>query len=223
MDGELQPGDMLPKESDLERAYGVSKAPVRQAMGKLETEALIVRRQGKGTFVSDRTEQLRWLVFGGFREFYEEHFKELSCRMLTVESIFPDEKTKQVLNLRNDNQVIHIHRLRSLAEIPVFSIHSFLPDTMNIETFRKAGDFFNISNVLKKYFSIDLKSAKEFITAVQADENTAECLKIDAGSPVLQIERTNFDDLGNLVHFSRYFCCSELCCYCSSYGMDGSC
>jgi len=223
MDGELKPGDMLPKEVDLERMYGVSRAPVRQAMGKLETEALIVRRQGKGTFVADRTEQLRWLVFGGFREFYEEHFEELYCKTLMVETILPDEKTKQILRLRDDSHVIHIHRLRSWTDIPVFSIHAYLPDTMNVETFRKAGDFFNISNVLKKYFSINLKSAKEFITAVKADDDTARCLKIAVGSPVLQIERTNHDDSGNMVHFSRYFCRSDICCYRSSYGTDGAC
>jgi DNA-binding GntR family transcriptional regulator len=217
MDGDLKPGDMLPKESDLERMYGVSRAPVRQAMGKLEMESMIVRRQGKGTFVADKAEQIRWFLFGGFREFYERHFEELYCRTYLIETIPPDERAKQVLNLKKGRMAIHIHRVRFWSDTPVFSIHTYLPDTMNIDAFRKAGDFFNISNVLKKYFSINLQSAEESITAVSADPHTASSLKIAEGSAVLQVERVNRDDLDNIVHFSRYFCRSDICGYKVSY------
>ena len=47
--GEYAPGALLPTESELEKIYGTSRAPVRQALGVLENEGLVVRRQGKGS------------------------------------------------------------------------------------------------------------------------------------------------------------------------------
>lgn len=222
MDGRLKPGDILPKESELEKKYGVSRAPIRQAMGRLEMEAFIVRMQGKGTFVTDRGEQIRWLLFGGFRKFYEHHFDEVNCRTLLVETSSPDETARRALDLEEGRKTIHIHRVRSWLDTPLFSIHTYLPDTMNINAFKKAGNFFNITDVLKNYFSITLKSAEESIIAVLSKTDTAETLKIPSGSPLLQIERINYDTSGNIIHFSRYFGRSDICPHTSSYGVEGT-
>lgn len=51
--GILVPGDLLPSESELCKALSISRSTVRQAIGALESEGLVVRRQGKGTFVAE--------------------------------------------------------------------------------------------------------------------------------------------------------------------------
>src|SRR5690625_6629609 len=53
-DGTLQPGDMLPSEYQLCRLHDVSRTVVRQALGLLEHEGMIVRTKGKGTYVAPR-------------------------------------------------------------------------------------------------------------------------------------------------------------------------
>ncbi|MFR5969493.1 MAG: GntR family transcriptional regulator, partial [Oscillospiraceae bacterium] len=51
--GTLAPGALLPSEAELCRTFDVSRSTVRQAIGALESEGLVVRKQGRGTFVAE--------------------------------------------------------------------------------------------------------------------------------------------------------------------------
>ena len=53
LSGKLAPGDRMPSEAELTRRFGVSRVVIRQALGILEEEGLVIRVKGKGTFVSD--------------------------------------------------------------------------------------------------------------------------------------------------------------------------
>jgi GntR family transcriptional regulator len=54
-DGEWKPGDLIPSELELAARYRVSQGTVRKAIDELAADNLLVRRQGKGTFVTFRT------------------------------------------------------------------------------------------------------------------------------------------------------------------------
>ena len=51
--GTLATGALLPSEAELCRSFDVSRSTVRQAIGALETEGLVIRKQGRGTFVAE--------------------------------------------------------------------------------------------------------------------------------------------------------------------------
>ena len=51
--GTLQTGDLLPSEAELCKTFEISRSTVRQAIGALESEGLVVRKQGRGTFVAE--------------------------------------------------------------------------------------------------------------------------------------------------------------------------
>ena len=55
--GEWKPGEAIPSEIELARRYNVSQGTVRKAIDALATDNLVVRRQGKGTFVATHTEE----------------------------------------------------------------------------------------------------------------------------------------------------------------------
>ena len=55
--GEWKPGEAIPSEMDLAARYRVSQGTVRKAIDELSADNLLIRRQGKGTFVATHAEQ----------------------------------------------------------------------------------------------------------------------------------------------------------------------
>ncbi|MDR1508680.1 MAG: GntR family transcriptional regulator [Synergistaceae bacterium] len=202
--GELNTGDRLPSEAELEKLYGASRAPVRQALAMLEQEAFLLRRQGRGTFVTDRRKQSHWLFSSGFSKDIERDFDSVSSKTLWVRMEKPDDDVKQVLALSDDQQVIHIHRLRYLKDIPMFSMHNYVRGSLGIEVFKRAGDFFIISEILEGNFHIVSQRAEEEIRAASADDVTSEELQVPAGFPLLNIKRVYYTANDKTVYMSRY-------------------
>ena len=65
LSGSYEPGELLPREDDFADYYGVSKITVRKALEKLETEDLIRRIPGKGTFVADEIPIRKQFIVSG--------------------------------------------------------------------------------------------------------------------------------------------------------------
>lgn len=204
LQGELKPGDQLLAEAEMEKFYNASRAPVRQALAMLEQEAFLVRCQGRGTFVSDRKKQSQWMFSSGFSQDMERDFDYVSSKTLWIHLEKPDEEVRQTLSLDEDQQVIHIRRLRYFKDTPVFLTDNYLRDVLNIETFKRAGDFFIISEILERNFQITLQKAEEEIHAAVADEQTAKEMQIAVGSPILSIKRINYAANDRVVYMSRY-------------------
>lgn len=61
--GQWLPGELIPTEAELAATYGVSKGPIRQALGQLVREGLLDRRQGRGTWVLPRP--VEWSTLSG--------------------------------------------------------------------------------------------------------------------------------------------------------------
>lgn len=203
--GKLQPGDQLPTEAELEKLYAASRAPVRQALSMLEHEAFLTRRQGRGTFVCDRKKESQWLLSGGFSKDMEKDFDDISSKTLWIKMESPNEKIRDLLMLDDGQQVIHIHRLRCFKGTPLFSIHSYFKDSLNINVFKRAGDFFIISEVLERDFQISLHRAEEEIKAVSATPEVAQELQIEEGMPLLQGLRTYYTENNRPVYMSEYY------------------
>ena len=204
LEGALKPGDRLPPEAELEKLYGASRAPVRQALAMLEQEAFLLRRQGRGTFVMDRKKQSHWLFSSGFSQDIERDFDDVNSKTLWVRMEHPDEEIGRILALGGDQQVIHIHRIRYFKETPMFSVHNYVRGSLGIEAFKRAGDFFIISEILEGNFHLMSERAEEEIRAAAADEVVAEDLQVPVGSPILNIERIYYTANDKTVYVSRY-------------------
>ena len=194
----------MPAEAELEKLYSASRAPVRQALAMLEQEAFLLRCQGRGTFVCDRRKESHWLLSSGFSKDMERDFDHLSSKTIWIRSERPDDEVRQILMLDEDQDVIHIHRLRYFKDIPIFSMHNYVRDSLNIETFKRAGDFFIISEVLERDFQITLHRAEEEIRASTADKKMAEEMQITLGFPLLSGKRVYYTENDRVVYMSRY-------------------
>ena len=218
--GECPPGSALPTEAEMEQIYGTSRAPVRQALAQLESEAFIERKQGKGTFVADREKTKHWLQFGGFGVHFTRDFDHIFCKTLGVETTQADQRISKILLLPVNSEVIRVSRIRYIHDDPVFFLEHFIDSRFKEDMFREAGDFFSISQLLEEKSGIRIKSVQEDLQAKAASPETAGYLEIREGSPILTIYRTSYgsDDLP--VIFTRYFARTDLWFYRSTFHID---
>jgi GntR family transcriptional regulator len=194
--------DQLPSERELARDLGVSRMTVRQAVRELIAEGAIYTAPGRGTFVSagDVTQQL-----GGLTSFSQEMTQRgLVPSSRTLESVVTtDPEVAEHLDLRPDEPLIRIRRLRLASDEPMAVETTHLPQALcagveNIDLERAS-----LYEVMQSTFRLRLGAATQRITAQSADAWVAGMLGLEPGDAVLVMERTTLLEDGRPVEFVR--------------------
>jgi GntR family transcriptional regulator len=194
--GEWKPGDMIPSEFDLAARFRVSQGTVRKAIDELATDNLLVRRQGKGTFVATHAEQhiqyrfLRLLPdTGSLEDQGPAERRIVECRRLRA----PAEVARQ-LSLRTGDAVLQVRRVLAFAGAPAIVEELWLPGGpfkgLTIEAL--SDDKGPMYALFETQFGVRMVRAVEKIKAVSADEDTAILLGVAPGYPLLSVERLAF-------------------------------
>ena len=194
--GEWKPGDVIPSEMDLAARFRVSQGTVRKAIDELAAENLVVRRQGKGTFVATHAEQqvqyrfLRLLPDTGDASSEgprQRHFIE--CKRLRAPA-----DIARALGLRSGDAVLHVRRVLSFQQRPTILEDLWLPaapfkglTAERLDSYR--GPMYAL---FETEFGVRMVRAEEKIRALAASEPACELLKVKAGEPLLSVERTAF-------------------------------
>ncbi len=188
--GEWSPGEIIPSEINLARELDVSQGTVRKAITELVENNVLVRKQGRGTFVS--THDNDRALFHFFHISDNDGHKVLpdskvsSCRRRKATRF---EAAK--LNLNVGDRVIRIERMRKINSIPAILETVILPE----QPFNDLGkdDNCQLPNMLyeiyEKQFGITIHSAEEQLSAVSANQQQADLLGLEEGAPLLMIER----------------------------------
>ncbi len=188
--GEWPPGNMIPSEINLALEFGVSQGTVRKAITELVENNVLTRRQGKGTFVSNH--DVHRALFHFFHITDSKGHKVLpessvlSCRRKRASRM---EAAK--LQLSGGADVVRIERVRSISTRPTIVETITLP-TDPFGDLGRGGNY-NLPNTLyelyEKQFGITIHSADERLRAVVASKREASLLNLEAGTPLLEIER----------------------------------
>jgi GntR family transcriptional regulator len=191
--GEWKPGDMIPSEFDLAARFRVSQGTVRKAIDELATDNLLVRRQGKGTFVATHAEQhiqyrfLRLLPDAGSLDSQGPAERRIiECRRLRA----PAEVARQ-LDLRTGDALLQVRRVLAFAHSPAILEDIWLPGTafkgLNLETL--SSDKGPMYALFETQFGVRMVRAVEKLKAVGADADAAVLLGVEVGHPLLSVER----------------------------------
>lgn len=194
--GEWKPGDMIPSELDLAARYKVSQGTVRKAIDELATDNLLVRRQGKGTFVATHAEQhiqyrfLRLLPDAGSLDSQGPAERRIiECRRLRAPA-----EVARLLNLKTGDAVLQVRRVLSFGGQPTILEEIWLPGTpfkgLTLETL--SSDKGPMYVLFETQFGVRMVRATEKIKAVAADREAAEWLALPPGEPLLSVERLAF-------------------------------
>jgi len=202
--GEWQPGEAIPSEIELAARFKVSQGTVRKAVDELATDNLLVRRQGKGTFVATHAEeqtQYRFLrlaaddgTAGGMRR------RLLDCRRLRASA-----DVARSLALKSGDSVVQVRRLLLAGDQPVVLDDIFLPGALfkGLTAERMAAYQGPMYRLFEAEFGVRMIRAEEKIRAVAADEAQAAVLQVAPGSPLLSVERLSLTYGDKVVELRR--------------------
>ncbi|MFT3954800.1 MAG: GntR family transcriptional regulator [Piscinibacter sp.] len=185
------PGEAIPSEIELALRFKVSQGTVRKAIDELATENLLVRRQGKGTFVATHAEQttqyrfLRLQPDDGVTEGGTQR-RFIDCRRLRAPA-----DVARLLGLRSGDAAIQIKRVLSLRGVPVVFDEIWLPAApFKGLTAEKLGSYRGpMYGLFESEYGVRMIRAEEKIRAVAAEGQAAELLAVAPGTPLLSVER----------------------------------
>lgn len=190
-DKEWRPGEAIPSEIDLARRFEVSQGTVRKAIDALAADNLVVRRQGKGTFVATHTEE-RSSLFRFLRIRPNEGGPVAPVsRLLDVRRAKPTGDVARLLALKTGESVLTLRRVLDYAGTPVVLDEITLPAAL-FRGFTKARyDAYRGSmySFFESEFGVRMLKAQERIRAVAADAATAQILGTPQGAPLLAVDR----------------------------------
>ena len=191
--GKWKHGQKIASEPQLAARFAVSVGTVRKAIGELEAENILVREQGRGTFVVSHTRDYMLNVF--FRIVDAENHKELpTVSLIGMKRGRADPRTAALLNLAPRAPVIDIEALLSLKGKPTIFDRIRLPagrfGELGEHLFaRRTGTIYGL---FQERFGITVVRADERITAVAAGEREARLLGVARGTPLLRIQRVAY-------------------------------
>ena len=199
-EGTWKPGEMLPSEQMLAREMGVSHGTVRKVLDALTAENLLLRRQGKGTFVAEH-DQARAL----FRFF---HIARPGGERLVPQSAKVKIKTRaaramecEKLELRNRDAVFEIARLRLIGGKPAIRETIILPQRL-FPRLDRIGELPNtLYSLYQSQFGITIAAAREELRAVISTQEDQSGLGLKAGNPILVIGRVALSLTGQPVEW----------------------
>lgn len=205
--GEWKPGELVPSELELAARFQVSQGTVRKAVDELSAENLLVRRQGKGTFVATHHEpraQFRFLrIVPDQGEPTPATSRFLDCRELRA----PAEIARQ-LRLRHGESVIFLRRLLSFSGKPEVLDDLWLPASIfkGLSAERLASYTGPLYGLFESEFGISMVRADERLRAVAANEESAGLLEVAPGSPLLLVDRVSYTYGDRPVEVRRGLC-----------------
>ncbi len=191
--GEWKPGEAIPSEMDLAGRYRVSQGTVRKAIDELAAENLLIRRQGRGTFVSTHAEQhvqyrfLRLMPDRGDRQSEGPAERAIiDCRRLRATA-----EIARALALRTGDSVLQARRVLSFSGRPTILEDLWLPGTpfKGLTAERLSQYHGPMYALFETEFGVRMLRAEEKIRAVLPDAEQAALLKVAKGTPLLSVER----------------------------------
>ena len=202
--GEWRPGEAIPSEAELAVRFNVSQGTVRKAIDEMAAENLVVRKQGKGTFVASHNDPRAFFRFlrvvpdkGGVAV---PQSVPLECWRAK-----PAQEAARLLDIPLGASINIVRRLLKFDGKPVVLDEIYLPGDvfqgLTLEILQNNQD--SLYTLFETRFGVRMIRAEERIRAVAADRASAEPLQVDEGSPLLSVERVTYTYADKPVEWRR--------------------
>jgi GntR family transcriptional regulator len=192
--GEWRPGQVIPSEQELAARFNVSQGTVRKAIDEMAAENILVRRQGRGTYVASHTDPRQMFRF--LRLLPE------SGELLTHPKSIPvdcwrakaGQEAARILSIEQGAPIIIVRRVLQFGHKPIVADEIYLPEELyqglNMEMLQAWSS--SLYSLFETRFGLRMIRAQERIRAVAADHAAAELLQVKEGMPLLSVERVTY-------------------------------
>jgi GntR family transcriptional regulator len=201
--GKRKPGDRLPTEVELQKQFGVSRITVRNAVTELSLRGVVVRKAALGTFVAQPKIEQELGRLTGFVEDMHAMGMQASARVAKIASIKADDHIASRLNLVPGSPITYIERVRLGNDEPLSFDCTYLPAHIGERVARENLEAKPIFSLLEDQYGIPLREAEYVIEATLASRHVARHLEMQAGMPVLLIERTTYSRDGDPIDYEK--------------------
>jgi len=207
-DGEWAPGEAIPSEIELASRFDVSQGTVRKAVQSLATENLLVRRQGKGTFVATHTEEkasnFRFLRIRR-NDGRAEHPKS---RLINLRRARASADAARALAVKTGDPIFVLRRVLEYGGVPAVLDEITLPAALfrGLTRERCADYAGSMYGFFETEFGVRMLRADERLRAIAADAESARLLHVSPGAPLLAVDRVAYTYGERPVELRRGLC-----------------
>lgn len=189
LEGRLQPHDKLPSEAELSVEHGVSRITVRQALGDLQKEGLILRQQGKGAFVSHPHTSQSLNRLQGLAEALAGRGQPVHSQRLALRALKMPPAVAAQLGAAPGSTGVRLTTLRYVAREPLSVNVSWFGQALGERIARLDVSGRDLIAVLEQDLGETVAQAHLDISAVAMPAREARWLKVAAGEPALRVHR----------------------------------
>jgi GntR family transcriptional regulator len=205
--GVYKPGDKIPAEPLLIRQFDVSRITVRQAIDALTRERLVIRKQGKGTFVAEPTVHYDLLELRGIYDGLVAQGHAPKTRLLAFSHTVPPARIAQRLGA-GQRKLVYWRRLYEVRGKP-FAVADVFLDTGRMRLTRDTVDRNPTYRLLEEIMQERIERADVSICYVRANASLAQILQLPRGAPLMVFERVSYNDQGIPREHSAYYARAE--------------
>lgn len=199
--GRWQPGVQIPSEPELCRLFGVSRTVVRQTLGELENERVLIRRKGRGTFVAERKVSGR--LFQSLTGFHDDMLSQgrvPRTQVLAMSAEPANDLVAAELEIEPGEKVVRIDRLRSVGTEPMLLVTTWLPHDLCHELAAVDLTDRSLYQELAK-LGLHIQHGRRTVEAIQATAADAAELAVKRGDPLLFIRSVTYLPNGRAVEY----------------------
>lgn len=202
--GEFSPNEKLPSEIILAEMFGISRPTLRQALFTLENENIIRRVHGMGTFVEKKP-----FIESGIEELTSmtdvigQSGRVPGTSMFLQTKVEPDQETRKLLNMDENDKIIHVERIRTADEEPVMYCIDKLPINLFPSEYHFSEE--SLFKDLKNDADIDIDYAVSRLESVHFHPEISSKLNCDENTSLLLLKQVHYDTLNRPILYSNNY------------------
>jgi GntR family phosphonate transport system transcriptional regulator len=196
-----KPGDKLPTEMELAKAYRVNRHTIRRSVHELVEKGLVSVEQGRGMFIPDYVLNYKLAKRTRFSEVVSSHNKFPGGRALSGEVIKANKKVSEALTMPFEAKVCLLRTIRELDGVPIVLAAHYFSALRFPDFLERFEEFRSVSKTLDSYGLGNYERQSTNISARMPNSEEIASLKQPANRPVLITESVNVDSFGEPIEF----------------------